>query len=124
LGEQIPIHSSPDKTKAGSRFWIFAGHVSAALRFLSDKPQGHYHIVGQKEVDNLDMAQMIAKVVGKPLVYEMVDFHSSRPGHDLRYGMASKYMGDLGWELPSTFEESLELTVRWYLDRKKEWLWL
>ena len=28
----------------------------------------------------------------------MVDFHSSRPGHDLRYALDSKLMKQMGWE--------------------------
>ena len=28
---------------------------------------------------------MIAKAAGKELKYKLVDFHSSRPGHDLRF---------------------------------------
>jgi len=113
-GEQVPIHSNAEKTKAGSRFWIHARNVAAALLFLADKAEsdGHYHIVGEKEVDNLELAQMISDIIGKPLKYEMVDFHSSRPGHDLRYGMTSVKMPELGWQLPVTFEKSLEKTVQ------------
>ena len=33
----------------------------------------------------------------KELKYEMVDFHSSRPGHDLRYALDGNLMKDLGW---------------------------
>jgi dTDP-glucose 4,6-dehydratase len=38
---------------------------------------------------------MIAKVQGKELQYEMSDFHSARPGHDLRYSLSGKKT--LGW---------------------------
>ena len=44
-----------------------------------------FNLVGPEEIDNLSLANMIAKVVGKPLNHTMVDFHSSRPGHDLRW---------------------------------------
>ena len=44
-----------------------------------------FNLVGPEEVDNLQLANMIAAVVGKELNFTMVDFHSSRPGHDLRY---------------------------------------
>lgn len=36
------------------------------------------------------MTQFIAKVLSKELKYELVDFHSSRPGHDLRDALDSK----------------------------------
>ena len=51
----------------------------------------------------------------------MVDFHSSRPGHDLRYALAGDKMKYLGWTHPVDFYKSLEQTIRWYLDNPK-WL--
>ena len=123
-GETVYIHSNSDKTKAGSRFYIHCRNVSAALVFLIEKQQWTRHkmnIVGEKEVDNLELAQLIAKIVGKPLKYEMVDFHSARPGHDLRYALDGFYLRNIGWNHPKTFEKSLEKTVRWMLDNPK-WL--
>jgi dTDP-glucose 4,6-dehydratase len=52
---------------------------------------------------------------------EMVDFHSSRPGHDLRYALDGKRLKKLGFRYPKTFERSLEKTIKWYLENKK-WL--
>ncbi len=127
--EIVTIHANHDKTKAGSRFYIHARNVCDALLFLIEKGKyldgsgknGKYNIVGEKEVDNLELAQFIAKVVGKPLRYEMIDFHSSRPGHDLRYALDGSLMNEIGWDLPKTFEKSLEKTVHWYLENEK-WL--
>ena len=67
------------------------------------------------------MAQMIAKCMDKELNYEMVDFHSSRPGHDLRYGLDGSKLFDMGFKLPLNFEESLKKTVEWTLQNPK-WL--
>jgi hypothetical protein len=58
---------------------------------------------------------MIAKSLGKELNYEMVDFHSQRPGHDLRYSLSGDKMLALGWEPPIDFTSSLKKTVDWYL---------
>ena len=69
------------------------------------------------------MAQMIAGIVGKTLRYELVDFHSSRPGHDLRYAIDGAKLRASGFRFPMTFEQSLERTVRWYLDNP-DWLGL
>ena len=44
----------------------------------------------------------------------MVDFHSSRPGHDLRYALDGTKMHDMGWD-PPDFSNTLEETVRWTL---------
>ena len=48
----------------------------------------------------------------------MVDFHSSRPGHDLRYGLDSKKIEKLGWKMPINFENSLHKTIQWTLENK------
>ena len=125
-GECVTIHSDPTKTKAGSRFYIHCRNIAGALTYLlehdSELPSREkYNIVGEKEVDNLNMAKFIAQVIGKPLNYEMVDFHSSRPGHDLRYALDGTKMRELGWKTPKTFEASLEKTIRWYLNHP-EWL--
>ena len=82
-----------------------------------------YNISGEKEVSNLEMAQMIAKFMHKEneLKYEMVDFHSSRPGHDLRYGLDGSKLFEMGFKLPLNFEESLRKTVEWTLQNLK-WL--
>ena len=121
--EDVLIHSNPDKTKAGSRFWIHARNVCNALLFLTDKGISgeKYNIVGEKEVDNLEMAIFIARTIGRDLCYKMVDFHGSRPGHDLRYALSGKKMKKMGWKLPKTFEQSLTKTINWTLQNKK-WL--
>ena len=80
-----------------------------------------YNISGEREVSNLEMAQLIAKFVGKKLKYEMVDFHSDRPGHDLRYGLDGNKLFNMGFKLPLDFEKSLEKTVKWTLANPK-WL--
>ena len=36
-----------------------------------------FNIVGAEELNNLELAQIIAESQGKELKYEMVDFHSS-----------------------------------------------
>jgi dTDP-glucose 4,6-dehydratase len=53
--------------------------------------------------------------------YEMVDFHSSRPGHDLRYALDGSKMALMGWVPPQSFEQSLHATVQWTLAHPK-WL--
>jgi len=125
LGEKVIIHSNPEKTKAGSRFYIHARNVASGVLFLLENGEvrDKYNIVGEKEVDNLRMAQFIAKVVGKPLDYEMVDFHGSRPGHDLRYGLDGNKMDKMGWKIPIGFEDSLTKTIEWTL-KNKRWLGL
>lgn len=107
-GEVIQIHSDSSKTKAGSRFYIYAGDVADAIMFLIKNGKlEKYNIVGKHEIDNLELATIIANELGKPLKYEFVDFHSSRPGHDLRYALSGKKMRDLGWEPKTELKDCL-----------------
>lgn len=130
--QRVTVHSNPEKTKAGSRHYIHAQDVADALMFLyrydlsklsvdygGAKCQ-KFNIVGSIELDNLELAQFIADVQNKPLNYEMVDFHSSRPGHDLRYALDGSKMKDMGWE-PKPVKERLIETVEWTL-KNDRWL--
>jgi len=121
--EKIYIHSYPDKMKSGTRFYIHAQNIASAVLFLinNGKLGEKYNISGEKEVSNMDLALLISKFVGKELEYEMVDFHSSRPGHDLRYGLDGTKLYELGWKPKFDFEKSLNKTVQWTL-KNKEWL--
>ena len=121
--EKVYIHSYPDKQTSGTRFYIHARNIASAVFFLIRKGSlgEKYNIAGEKEVSNLEMAQLIAKFVGKELKYKMVDFHSDRPGHDLRYGLDGSKLFDMGFKLPVNFEESLMNTVKWTMKNPK-WL--
>jgi dTDP-glucose 4,6-dehydratase len=122
-GEKVYIHSYPDKIESGSRFYIHAQNIANGVLFLiqNGKIGEKYNITGEKEVSNLDLAVMISKFVGKELIYEMVDFHNDRPGHDLRYGLDGSKLFELGWNPTFNFEKSLEKTVKWTLENQ-EWL--
>ena len=123
--EKVYIHSYPDKKESGSRFYIHGRNIAAAVLFLIKNGSigEKYNIAGEKEVNNLEMAQMIAKYVGKELNYEMVDFHTDRPGHDLRYGLDGNKLFDMGFKLPVNFEKSVKKTVEWTLLKENiKWL--
>ena len=123
-GKKILIHSYPDKKRSGTRFYIHARNISAGVLFLlkNGKIGESYNLTGEKEISNLEMAQYIAKFMNKPLKYELIDFHSSRPGHDLRYGLDGNKMKNMGWILPLNFKESLKKTVLWTLENDS-WLY-
>lgn len=58
-GEKVVIHSDAQKKVPGSRFWIHARNVAAAMMFLVEKgdSQEKYNIVGEREVNNLEIAK-------------------------------------------------------------------
>lgn len=122
--EEIVVHADKSLTRPGSRFWIHARNVASAVCFLLDGSTElgeKYNIVGECEIDNRDMVLRIAEILGLRPDYRLVDFHSSRPGHDLRYALDGRKMRELGWSPPLHFKDSLEKTVHWMLERQ-EWL--
>lgn len=130
-GQEVTIHASPSGV-IGSRFYLHARNLADAACFLinkgafatyadgADRPD-RWNVVGEREVDNLEMAKLLAALLDKPLNYHLEDFHSSRPGHDLRYALDGNKLEQAGWKLPIPFEESLERLVSWTLKRP---LWL
>jgi dTDP-glucose 4,6-dehydratase len=131
-GETVTIHSNTDKTKAGSRHYIHAEDVADALTFLfeynflrlpieKNATQCHkFNIVGKDEIDNLELAQFIAKCLNRELKYEMVDFHSQRPGHDLRYALDGSKMSHMGWN-PQPAHDRLKKVIEWSV-KNNRWL--
>lgn len=133
-GEMVTVHSDPSRTIAGSRHYIHAKDVADGLMFILEKLQDYKHtgdyggakcpkfnLVGPEEIDNLALANMIAGAVGKELQYEMTDFHSSRPGHDLRYALSGELLKSLGWEPKIKFSERVKEVVEWTLVNNR-WL--
>jgi dTDP-glucose 4,6-dehydratase len=132
-GEKVTIHSNADKTRAGSRHYVHALDVADGLMFVLNLDPSRlerdfggakcpkFNICGLEEVDNLTLAQLIAQAQGKELNYEMVDFHSSRPGHDLRYAMSGDYLKSLGWEPKIKLSERITGMVQWSLANTR-WL--
>lgn len=121
-GQVVTIHSNSNKTRPGSRFYFHARNAADGVLFLlgnATNRRDKYNLVGQREVSNLELATFIADFLGRKLYHEMVDFHSSRPGHDLRYALDGTKMADLGWAPPLDFETSLLRTIRWYLDNPR-----
>ena len=129
-GEKIFIHSDATRTIPGSRHYIHVEDVADAILFIlmNDPDPGRpgycpkFNVVGKEEVDNLTLAQHIAEAVGKPLRYELVDFHSSRPGHDLRYALSGQRLKNAGWEPKVSLKERIREVVKWSL-ANDHWLY-
>ena len=137
LDRTITIHSSAGG-KPGSRFYIHARNFANAWHFIisntkpnmyrnGDERPSRYNIVGEREIDNATMARMVCQFVaektGKRVNSDLdfIDFHSSRPGHDLRYALDGSKLSGLGWSPPISLEDSLRNVVYWTVDHP-EWL--
>ena len=129
--EEILIHG--EEGKIGSRSYIHSRNFADALIFLirNTKPTIHvpnevdrpdrYNIAGDRQLDNLELAKLIAKLMGKELKYRLESSQVQRPGHDAHYALDNSKIKALGWKSPISFEESLEHTIKWQTENK-EWI--
>ena len=130
-GETITVHGKPNDI--GSRFYIHARNAADAVLFIVNNlpPKAYkedevteldqYNIVGETELNNLEIAQMTARLMGKELKYEFTDFHKGRPGHDRRYALSGEKLKSLGWKPPEDFEKSWQHTINWTLNHE-QWI--
>lgn len=127
-GKPVPIHVAPNDGPPGSRFYIYVKDIGRMMRGILDKVidgsltlPNKMNIPGVQELDNLEMAQLIANHADLPLKYDLVDFHSTRPGHDLRYALDDTRIKEMGLAEFTSMNDAMAKTVAWYLEHK-EWL--
>jgi len=131
-GEKVTIHGG--KEGIGSRFYLHARNHADALLFILTQLEpteyvdgdgivkpSRFNIVGDIELNNLQVADRIAELMGKELDYVLVDFHKTRPGHDRRYALDGRYLRNLGWNPPVNFDDSLRRMIEWTKEHP-EWI--
>lgn len=120
-GETVQIHAGADG-EIGSRVYVHALDLAAAITHVlrrspalypgAERPD-RWNVVGERDVDNLELALLIAAEVGLPLRREVVV--SDRPGHGLRYALGGSKLEATGWGPTRTIERSVAQLVEWAL---------
>ncbi len=122
----IPIYGKGENI----RDWLFVEDHARAIDviFHNGKMGDTYNIGGNNEWTNIDLIQLLCKIMDKKLgrkegeSAKLITFVQDRAGHDLRYAIdSSKLQNELGWKPSLQFEEGLEKTVDWYLSNE-QWL--
>jgi dTDP-glucose 4,6-dehydratase len=114
----IPIYGSG----ANIRDWIYVeDHCRAVDAVLQNGEAGEvYNISAGNEIQNLEVAKDILALLDKP--ESLITFVEDRPGHDVRYSLDSaKARALLGWQPKFSFKQSLDSTVRWYVENEHWW---
>ncbi|MHB8501513.1 MAG: dTDP-glucose 4,6-dehydratase [Candidatus Acidiferrales bacterium] len=117
-GESVDIHAC--KGVVGSRQWVYAGEQAKALVWLAEHgdPGKAYHVSEGVNKTNLEIAQLIAGILGKDLQYKLKEY--AWTGHDLDYSISTKGTPEReNWRLKESFEELLVKTIRWYQDNQE-----
>jgi len=132
--EKIQIHANEDLTESGKRHYLHARNIAQALQFILEKTdekldkvdssKGCWNIVGDTEISNDKLAIMIGEILGVEPYIELISWHKSRPGHDLRYALFGKKLKDAGFSYPIDFEKTLEKIVKWTISpENSKWLY-
>lgn len=130
--QDIMVHAA-QSGEIGTRYYLHSRNAADAILFIlnSVKPilhvPGHIdrpmrlNIVGDKQISNLELVNIIADLMGAKPMIELSYFHDHNPGHDLHYGLNGEKMKELGWKSPLSFEESMKNTIEWS-KRNPEWM--
>lgn len=116
--EAIPLYGDG----LNVRDWIFVDdHCRAILLALEKgRPGATYNIGARNERRNIDVANSVLDVLGKPR--SLIRFVKDRPGHDRRYAIdPSLAESELGWAPRETWESGLRKTIDWYKSNP-EWV--
>lgn len=118
LGNTIPIYGNGLQI----RDWIYVeDHCSALDLILNKGSFGETYLVGvNNERQNIDVVKMILTQL--EVDKDMIKFVADRPGHDVRYAIDStKIKKKLGWKPKFGFENSLNMTINYYIKNLKRY---
>jgi dTDP-glucose 4,6-dehydratase len=103
------------------RDWLYVeDHCSGIdVALHSGDAGGVYNLGGGNERTNNDVTRQMLELMKKPesLIVPVQD----RLGHDRRYALDCTRLHSLGWQPTHSFEDALDVTVRWY--QQNEWWW-
>lgn len=131
-GETIKVHIAKNG-EMGSRYYIHSKNTADAILFILNNVKPNIHgtgeidkptrlnIVGDKQINNMELVEIIAKLMGKEAKTELTYFHNDNPGHDLHYGLDGTRLKELGWKPPMSFEDSMRKTIEWQ-QKNREWM--
>jgi len=122
-GKNIPVYGTGENI----RDWLYVGdHVRAIDHIMNFGTVGEtYNIGGDNELTNLEIITQICCIYAEHMdtmgdwnvngVNIPIEYVEDRKGHDLRYGINSSKLQNLGWTPKMDFEEGIKETIDYYL---------
>jgi dTDP-glucose 4,6-dehydratase len=132
-GKEISIYATKirDKIIVGSRLYIDVMDKSSALQFIAELPTARfslgnalldrYNISSTTLVSNIEVAELVAKIMNKPLKGKIITTEDVRPGYDQCYMLDDSKLRKLGWQQKISFEDTLRRVIKHTLENK-EWI--
>jgi dTDP-glucose 4,6-dehydratase len=120
--EPIPIYG-----KGGNvREWIYVkDHCNALIKIAEKGIIGENYNIGSEVIlNNIQIVNKIIsifkKITDSRNIKSKIHFVRDRPGHDLRYCLdSSKIRNKLKWRCKSNFDEKVNETIIWYINKFK-----
>jgi dTDP-glucose 4,6-dehydratase len=123
-GRPLPIYGDGLQR----RDWLHVADHCQALELVLRRgtPGETYAIGGDSEMSNLEMVNMICRLMDRLAPRPdgqshtiLISHVADRPGHDRRYAVSiAKIRSALGWSPRESLATGLEKTIRWYLENK------
>lgn len=118
----LPVYGKGENV----RDWLYVEDHARAIDavFHCGRIGESYAVGGGNEWRNIDLVQLLIRLtdrqLGRPVGSsdKLITYVADRPGHDLRYAIDStKLRQETGWSPQCSFQDGLEKTVAWYLNR-------
>lgn len=134
-GKPLPVYGDGKHV----RDWLYVEDHCLAIDLVLEKGRigETYNIGARNEKENVWLVERICGIVDELVSKDrllakefpfsgqrkrLIQYIKDRPGHDRRYAIdPSKIERELGWKPVSTFADSLEKTVGWYVENRAWW---
>ena len=111
--EKVPVYGRG----LNVREWLYVEDCAKAILMIMERGKdGEIYNVGSGERKrNIQVVKRILSIMGRG--EDLIEFVPDRPGHDFRYALnADKVRREIGWKPSTSFDDGIELTVKWYLE--------
>ena len=115
-GLKVPLYGDGQNVRG----WVHVDDHCRAIQLVLERgePGGVYHINGDAELSNTELARALLECCGAD--WEMVTHVEDRKGHDRRYSLDDSLLRSMGFAPRIPFSQGLANTVRWY-ERNRSW---
>ena len=117
-GKALPVYGKGENV----RDWLYVEDHCAAIDLILEKGKDGemYNVGGHNEMRNIDIVKLVCKYTGASDM--LIKYVTDRKGHDLRYAIDPKKIGDeLGWTPKTRFADGLKKTLDWYSKNENWW---
>ena len=112
-GDRLQVHVD-ESGRPGGRWYTYVRNVSDyIIKALGTDPDDRLYrhpLSGQRYLDNVELVELIGKMMSVRPSYDLVAAESVRPGYDASYETLHQ---NSRWEPNISFEEGLARTIAW-----------